>query len=411
MMKNMKRTRFVRTILCALLALSCGLAQPAFCSQYESADYDDYYGEMMLFFTNGFYADALEQYRMITEIWQDSLDRTGYCDDYALYAKGMMAVSEKRYSDAANAFAALADGFPADIDGVPKAEMLTLYAQGFAHTLAGETDKALEAFYACRGTLNASGMYEALSKPPYQPMSNLRTDALSAVSVVVSWSDASAGSAYYVVCAPEGAASGAVTVMSNEMSASFTDLIPDTKYSVSVIPDTEDAALPLSGGFTTPRSQEKAPYSLALRSARLYQYDAQIADSMGLSVITKLINNGSESARYALIEDGETVMLPYAEFEHANKSYLLFYSFSHDSANADRSVNVKIALRPASGGAYVMSEELPLLRGGSTGNYFRLGALLDMAYKNEKRWAEGHAGLEIYVNGALVDKRYIKLTV
>lgn len=403
----------IRTIVaCILLSFICCMI-PISSAEFiiiEIDEYELYYDEMLGYLVNGYYEDALIKYDEIIDIWPDSVDRAGSCDDYALYAKGMVALSDKRYAVAQRSFAALDDDFPSGYDNLFKASALKLYAEGYSLMLSGDNAKAMDAFYACRGTLDASTKYEELLTPPEQHLSNCKASQVSATSVSLTWLDEKSRSAYYLTCAPDGVRAYTDNQIATSRSAVFSDLIPDTNYVISIMPDTDEACLPLIFKFTTPKATGKPGHSISLRSARLYSYDAQIAKSMGIDIITRMINNGISSSYCALVEDNETISLPYAYFEYANKSYLFFYSLSHATSDNKRYVNVKIVLRPSSGGAYAVTDTLSLLNSDCTGQFVQLGALLDMAYSNEEAWSEGYAGLEIYVNDALIDKRYIKLT-
>lgn len=387
------------------LALSSGAAGEII------SDYELYLSDLIFEFEMGEYELVSRIYAEICEIWPDATTHTGGAVDYAQYAKGRVYMANYDYAAARLAFASLRDDFPAQVEGCPKAGDMIAYCEGWVRLNMGERERAIESFYSCRGTLDASALYEQLSLSAQSRLEGLRLAQADHMSLSLSWSDTLGFDSYSVSYAPVGSSTRTQVVKVDAREARLTGLLPNTRYAVSVTPvsDEQGAVIPVTAEFDTLDAPDYIEDDLYLRRADICQYNSRMAKRVGLDMIVGLLNDGVASDAYTLIDD-ETVSVPVRKLTGGAYGYFVRYSLQYAASAQGKQARVRLVLRPETQGAYELVDEFTLDSPSYTGRYVVIDELLDEVYENSGGWPEGYCILDYYLNDLYLGTQYLNIT-
>ncbi len=416
---------FAAALLVMILYYAPGLGE----NSGGFVDPDQEYRQIVYSIEDKKYQQAIEHYQLYKDYFGDYPEALLYY----YYAGGMLSLEEATTEALENAVKSFElilmmpgqSEFPDNELLVPAASLVQ-YAKGRICENEMETlmkqkndaweakrDEAVEFYKACGVHLDTIERIERLiGINPIRPIKGIKTEK-TAVSVTVTWEDSESTESYEITCKPE---SGGEAIEAVVEACAFTadGLIPDTAYTVSILPQGAVNAVKVSFVTdTVPALNEGQDVLKAMSSregkARLKTYTDR--DAQRYTDLSQLYRRMSD----VVPEEGVV-------YVRVDKGYAVgqnHYSLAVTLQNSDPGKTTMTwmgVLRLESKGVYAWSQELnaPALSkdGKPMDNtfIFDLTELLTACYNGqEQTWPEGRATIELYIDGYFVDKMDVEL--
>ena len=359
--------------------------------------YDAYLSELMEAFDYGEYQDVVDLYEEICEYWPNAWDRGGDVDNYALYARGRLALEKHDYNEAISCFSVLYS-FPSEEEQL-NSDRLTIYCEAQRFLVYGLNEEAQIKFSQCGNILDSAAMIQMLNRGAELTIFSPAAEVRGGTRVRLTWVDTDEGTeTYFITYMPKGVRSGQQTIASVNEYVMLEDLIPSTTYTAYISPVTGDSVSGLRAEMEFTTGNIGTNRSIIARENVLYEYNMEGRHqfnsrlSSDSDAFLDAFSSASTLQYFIQLEVAKVcdkITLPYGPIAAADHGYIYQLALQMNG-NAAPVESVRVILRAASADNpnLVYWKDVPVAfeKTGYAFLTFYLDDILDMIYENQGCW-------------------------